>query len=324
LIAGEHLALLAAALVLDAIAGRPDWLWRRIPHPVTVMGAVFQTFDRAFNRSYWPRQRLRIIGGVTVVLLVLLAALVGWLLESIFRQLPFGWIGTLIVAAVMIAGRSLHDHMAAVAMALDDGGVEAGRRAIARILGRDPGSLDRPRISRAAIESAAENFSAGVVAPAFWFALLGLPGLLACEAINAAGSTIGHLSLQHRDFGWAAARLEESANLPASRLAGALIALAAPFVRASIGRAFRVMRRDAPRHRSPNAGWPEAAMAAATGVSLGGPRRYGGILVDDVYLNESGRRDATPDDIRCALRVYRGAWAMLAILVTLLAVPFFV
>jgi adenosylcobinamide-phosphate synthase len=324
LIVGEHLAILAVAIVVDAIADDPAWLWRRIPHPVQLLRSLLKALDRALNRPRWPAPRLRIVGGVAITLLVLVSAVIGWLLEWIFRQHPAGSVGTVAFAAIMLAGRSLHDHVRAVATALDVGGVEAGRETVARIVGRDPGNLDRHRICRAAIESAASHFSDGLVAPALWFALLGLPGLFAYKAINTGDLVIGDLSLRHRDFGWFAVRLNAVVNLPASRVSGALIALAAPLVRGSIGRAFRAMRRDAPRHRSLNAGWPEAAMASALGVSLGGPRRYGGILVDDVYLNESGRRDATSDDIRRALRVYRGAWSLVLVLVLLLAVPFFV
>ena len=161
----------------------------------------------------------------------------------------------------------------------------------------------------AAIESLAENFSDGVVAPAFWFALLGLPGLAAYKAINTADSMIGHQTPRHEDFGWAAARLDDLVNLPASRLAGTLLALAAPVARGSIGTAFRVMHAEAPKHRSPNAGWPEAATAAALGLALAGPRRYRGALVHDPYIQPAGRRHATSADVRRGLRLYLGAWS---------------
>jgi adenosylcobinamide-phosphate synthase len=174
---------------------------------------------------------------------------------------------------------------------------------VSRIVGRDPKTLDEAGVSRAAIESLAENFSDAVVAPAFWFAVLGLPGMLAYKAINTADSMIGHLSPRHRDFGWAAARLDDLVNLPASRLAGGLVAIAAPAVGGSIATAFAVMRRDARRHRSPNAGWPESAMAGALGIRLLGPRIYDGRLSDAPYQNAEGRK-ATPDDIRRALVVY--------------------
>jgi adenosylcobinamide-phosphate synthase len=219
-----------------------------------------------------------------------------------------------IVAAILLAGRSLYDHVADVAAYLRLG-IANARVAVSRIVGRDPGSLSEAQICRAAIESAAENFSDGVVAPALWFLLLGLPGIAAYKAVNTADSMIGHLTPRYVDFGWAAARLDDLVNLPASRLAGALIALAAPLVGGSVAQSLRVMAADAGKHRSPNAGWPEAAMAAALGLALAGPRRYAGIIVDDPFLNAAGRREATPADIRRALRVYLGAWAIFWLIV---------
>jgi adenosylcobinamide-phosphate synthase len=167
-----------------------------------------------------------------------------------------------------------------------------------------------------AIESAAENFSDGVVAPAFWFLLLGLPGIITYKAINTADSMIGHLTSRHEEFGWAAARLDDLVNWPASRIAGSLIALAAPLGRGSIAKSFRLMRAEAGKHRSPNAGWPEAAMASAIDVALAGPRRYAGVIVNDPFINATGRRDAKPTDIGRALKVYLGAWALLFLIVS--------
>jgi adenosylcobinamide-phosphate synthase len=318
LIAFAHLWMLAAALCLDALVGDPDFIWRRLPHPVAALGGMIAAFDRVLNRERFSARVRRMFGGITIFILVLLAAEVGWGLEFLFGRIPYGWIGTIVVAAILLASRSLYDHVAAVAKAFADGGLVAGRKAVARIVGRDPASLDEAGVSRAAIESAAENFSDGVVAPALWFAVLGLPGILAYKVINTGDSMIGHLTPRHQDFGWAAARLDDLVNWPAGRLAGGLIALAAPLARGSIGKSFAVMRADAPRHRSPNAGWPEAAMAAALGVSLAGPRRYRGVLVDDPFLNAAGRRRATPDDIRRGLRVYIGAAALLFLIVAAL------
>ncbi len=321
MIALAHLWIAAAAIVLDAVFGDPDVIWRRVPHPVAVMGGLIATFDRFLNRERVSRLWRRILGVVTVVLVVTLAAAAGFALEWLFGLIPFGWIGTTIVAAILLAGRSLYGHVAAVTKAFATGGLQEARRAVSRIVGRDPASLDEPGACRAAIESAAENFSDAVVAPVLWLALLGLPGLFAYKAINTADSMIGHLTPRHQDFGWGAARLDDFVNWPAARLSGALIALAAPLARGSVANTFRVMLSDAPRHRSPNAGWPEAAMAAALGLMLAGPRRYRGVLVDDPFLNPSGRRRATPDDIRRALRVYLGAWGILFLLVALLATP---
>jgi adenosylcobinamide-phosphate synthase len=309
-ISADHIWLLALAMIADALIGDPDLLWRRVPHPVAILGRGIDLLERLLNRREYSATARRILGIVTLVGIVAVAIAVGWFIEDALRSIPFGWAGIAIVAAVFLAGRSLHDHVAAVADAMPLG-LDAARAAVARIVGRDPASLDEPRICRAAIESAAENFSDGVVAPALWFLVFGLPGLFAYKAINTADSMIGHLSERYRDFGWATARLDDLVNLPASRLAGALLAVAAPLASGSIATAFRVMLADAGRHRSPNAGWPEAAMAGALGVALAGPRRYSGIIVADPFMNEAGRRDARPADIRQALRVYLGANALL-------------
>jgi adenosylcobinamide-phosphate synthase len=307
LISDDHLWLLALALVIDAALGDPAFLWQRLPHPVAMIGRLIGVLDRKLNREDHPPTRRKVLGVIALVLVVKTAAIVGWGLESLFSSFAFGWVGTVIIVAVMLAGRSLYDHVAAVATGFANGGIDAARAALAKIVGRDPESLDEAGISRAAIETTAENFSDGLVAPALWFALLGLPGLLAYKAINTADSMIGHLSPRYRDFGWAAARLDDLVNWPAARLSGLLIAVAAPLGGGSFGKALGAMRADAGKHRSPNAGWPEAAMAAALGVSLAGPRSYDGKVVDDAFINASGREPALPD-IRKALRVYVGAW----------------
>jgi adenosylcobinamide-phosphate synthase len=220
---------------------------------------------------------------------------------------------------MLIAQKSLYQHVARVRAAFAGDGLAAARDAVSLIVGRDPSSLDESGVSRAAIESCAENFSDGVVAPMFWLALFGLPGLLAYKTINTADSMIGHRSDRYRDFGWASARLDDLVNLVPARLSGLLLALAAPVTRGSIVSSLRTMRRDARRHRSPNAGWPESAMAGALRIRLAGPRRYAEGVVDDPYLNAAGR-DAVPADIRRALRMLTaacgiqfGIYAMLAL-----------
>ena len=317
MISSDHFWMLAGALLLDALAGDPGFIWRRLPHPAALIGGFIAGLDALLNRSAFSTRVRKTLGVVTLLLATLIAAEIGYGLEWAFSLLPYGWIGTIVVAAILLAGRSLYDHVAAVAAAFAAGGIEGARKAVGRIVGRDPASLDEAGIARAAIESTAENFSDGVVAPAFWFLLLGLPGLFAYKAINTADSMIGHLTPRHQDFGWAAARLDDVINLPASRLAGILIALAAPIAGGSIGKSFAIMLRDAPTHRSPNAGWPEAAMAAALGLALAGPRRYRGVLVNDPFLNVVGRRQATPDDIRRGLRVYLVAGALLFVIVSI-------
>jgi adenosylcobinamide-phosphate synthase len=208
---------------------------------------------------------------------------------------------------VLIAQRSLYQHVDRVRSAFTEGGLATAREAVAMIVGRDPQRLDEAGVCRAAIESCAENFSDGVVAPVFWLAFLGLPGLIAYKAINTADSMIGHRSERYEAFGWAAARLDDLVNLVPARLAGLLLAIVAPVAGGSIAAALKVMRRDAPSHRSPNAGWPESATAAALGLALAGPRYYADGMVDDPFINAEGRADATPDDIGRALDLYFAA-----------------
>ena len=321
MISGAHLWLLALALILDAVIGDPDVLWQRMPHPVALLGRLIDHLVRRLNRESLAPERRRLMGIVALAIVVIVAAGIGWALEILFMSIAYGWIGTVIVAAVMLAGRSLYDHVAAVASAYDRHGLVAARNAIRKIVGRDPDSLDEAGLTRAAIESAAENFSDGLVAPALWFACLGLPGLFAYKVINTADSMIGHRSPRYRDFGWAAARLDDLVNWPAARLSGFLLALTAPLAGGSVGNALRVMFAEAPTHRSPNAGWPETAMAGALGIALLGPRSYDGIPADDPFLNTAGRT-ATPADIWHALRVYAGAWAFFFLIVVLIALVF--
>jgi adenosylcobinamide-phosphate synthase len=246
----------------------------------------------------------RKLAGVCVVILLLaISALSGFLIEIALRQTAFGNVLVGLVASTLIAQRSLYQHVARVRDAFADGGLVEARRAVSMIVGRDPDQLDEAGVSRAAIESCAENFSDGVVAPVFWLALLGLPGLIAYKAINTADSMIGHLSPRYASFGWAAARLDDLVNLIPARLSGLLVAAVAPVAGGATATALKVMWRDAGKHRSPNAGWPESAAAGALGLALAGPRRYGTRVVDDVFLNAEARQEATPGDIGRALNL---------------------
>ena len=313
------LATAACALLIEAALGYPDRLVRSIGHPVIWLGRLIATLDHRLNREAWPAARRRAAG--LAALLVLLAASLAptWLIEAALTALPLGWLAVALLASSLLAQRSLHEHVARVAAALERDGLAAGRVAVSHIVGRDPEALDEAGICRAAIESLAENFSDGIVAPAVWLALGGLPGAAAYKAVNTADSMIGHRTPRHEAFGWAAARLDDLVNLPASRLSGLLLILAAGLMPgASPAAALRALRRDAHRHRSPNAGWPEAAMAGALGLALAGPRRYGGVLVEDALMGD-GRRAATAADIRRALRLFRLADALLIALALLLA-----
>ena len=312
--------VLLLALVLDAVIGDPDRIWRRIPHPVAWFGSMIGWCDRLFNREGWRPETRRSAGILSLTGLVALAFVPALLLESALRALPAGDIVVALVASVFLAQKSLYRHVRRVREAFQGGGLAAARHAVSMIVGRDPERLDEAGVARAAIESTAENFSDGVVAPAVWFLLLGLPGLFAYKAVNTADSMIGHLSVRHRDFGWAAARLDDLLNLLPARLAGLLIAASAWIVRGSPKGAAEVMVRDAGLHRSPNAGWPEAAMAGALGLALGGPRIYAAGPVNEPFLNAPGRRDAGAEDIKRALRVMVAACLLHGLVYVLLAV----
>ncbi|HEX5845379.1 MAG TPA: adenosylcobinamide-phosphate synthase CbiB [Rhodoplanes sp.] len=264
--------------------------------------------------------RSRIPGVLALVILLVIVATIALFAQRVLLLLPFGFLAVAVVASSLIAQRSLYDHVARVAAALESGGLEAGRAAVSQIVGRDVAALDEAGVARAAIESLAENFSDGVVAPAFWLAVGGLPGAALYKAVNTADSMIGHHTPRHEHFGWAAARLDDFLNLPASRLSALLLIAAAAIMRGgSAAQAWRAVQRDASRHRSPNAGYPESAMAGALGLKLAGPRVYAGVCVDDAYMGD-GRRDATAADIRAALALYRRADALLIAIFGMIAI----
>jgi adenosylcobinamide-phosphate synthase len=312
-------ALTFLALLIEALVGYPDWLVRAIGHPVTWIGRLIGALDKAWNRDSDDARRRRLAGVRTLVLVVAAAGLAAVAIERAFAALPYGLVGAALVASALLAQRSLHRHVADVATALERDGLAAGRAAVAHIVGRDTAALDEAGVARAAIESLAENFSDGVVAPALWMALGGLPGAAMYKAINTADSMIGHRTPRHAAFGWAAARLDDLVNLPASRASALLLVAAAAFDgRDAAAAAWRAVRRDAHRHRSPNAGFPEAAMAGALGLALAGPRIYGGVAVDDALMGD-GRREAGAGDIRRALALYRRADGMLIGLVAVIA-----
>lgn len=298
---------LLVALALEAALGWPARLHARIGHPVGWLGRLIAALDRRLNREGDAPERRRLMGRVTVAAVALAAIVPAYLVQA---RLGDGLLSTLalgLLAWPLVAARSLHDHVAAVAAPLARGDTDAARAAVAMIVGRDPDRLDAPGIARAATESLAENASDGVVAPLFWGLLLGLPGIAAYKAINTMDSMIGHRTSRHVDFGRAAARLDDLVNLAPARLTGGLIALVSAHPRASLD----AMRRDAPRHRSPNAGWPEAAMAAALGVRLSGPRAYAEGAADEPWLNADAP-DPGAGDVTRALALYCRGGAVLA------------
>jgi len=313
-------AFTLAALLIELMLGYPDRLLRTIGHPVTWMGALIGLMDGGLNRSDDVIPVRRMAGAIALAVLISSVGVIALLLDRSLNLLPLlGPFLVALVASALLAQRSLHAHVAKVATALDAGGLAAGREAVSHIVGRDTAALDQGGIARAAIESLAENFSDGVVAPAFWMVIAGLPGAAIYKVVNTADSMIGHRTERHEAFGWAAARLDDLANLVPARLSALLIVAAAAMTNgASAANAWRAVPRDAHRHRSPNAGYPEAAMAGALGLKLSGPRSYGGVGVDDAFMGD-GRREANAADIRAALALYRRADALLIALVTALA-----
>ncbi|MSU90464.1 cobalamin biosynthesis protein CobD [Rhodobacteraceae bacterium 2CG4] len=303
------------ALGLDAIFGWPAALYRRIGHPVTWIGALIARLDRAWNDDAAPA-RARVLRGAAAVAVVLAAAVLPAALVT--AALPGGWAGvalTGVLAAPLLAGRSLHDHVARVARPLARGDLPGARLAVSMIVGRDPASLDAPGIARAALESLGENASDGVIAPLFWGVLLGLPGIAGYKAVNTLDSMIGYRTARHDAFGRVAARLDDAANWVPARLTALCFALASGRPAAVL----RGARPDAPLHRSPNAGWPEAALAHALGVRLSGPRVYATGAEAQPWVN-AGAPDPDAGAIGAGLRLYLRMVAVAAVATGLVAV----
>ena len=345
--------LLPFALALDAVLGDPDWLWRRAPHPVVLMGRLIGWLDRTLNRGETDRaKRLErfpekwipvfrkktrqdkerehfsgsievenaLAGAVALAVLMAATGATAAALQWLCAQHPIGLAVEALAVSILIAQRSLYGHVRRVHTAFADGGINAARDAVSKVVGRDPSALDGSGVCRAAIETTAENFSDGVVAPAFWYLIAGLPGIAIYKAVNTADSMIGHRTNRHRAFGWASARLDDALNFLPARLSGVFTVLAAPLAGGSIGDAWRVMRRDAHLHRSPNAGWPEAATAGALGIAIAGPRVYATGPVSDPFVNDEGRKDLHPKDIADTLRLFVAACTVQWVLCAALAI----
>ena len=308
------------ALAVEATLGYPDRVLRAIGHPVMWLGRMIDWLDDTLNRETAGGTRRKAAGFVAAFLAAALPAGAAYAIESGLLLLPFGFVIVGILASTLIAQRSLHEHVERVATALEREGLDGGRRAVSQIVGRDPDALDEAGVARAAIESLAENLSDGVVAPALWLAVGGLAGGVAYKAINTADSMIGHRTPRHRDFGWATARCDDLVNLVPARLAALVLAAAALLLPGRAAKsAFAAMKNDATKHRSPNAGWPEAAMAGALGIALVGPRVYHGEVVVDSWMNESGRAFVTAHDISRGLRLYLYACGLQIAFIALIA-----
>ncbi len=300
----DSLILLLLALAVEAYVGEARFVFRVVPHPVVLIGRGTGWLERRLNREQRSQTDRAVRGGLVVMFVVCVCFAVGWGIAWLTRNHDFGVIVEFVLLITLLAQRGLYDHVRAVGVALRDQGLEPARAAVAHIVGRDPARLDTHGVARAALESCAENFCDGVVAPAFWYVLFGFPGLLVYKAVNTMDSMIGHRTPRYRAFGFATARLDDILNIIPARLAGLFLALAAAFVpTANPARALGTMLRDAPKHRSANAGWPEGAMAGALGLALAGPRAYAEGPVDDSWMG-SGRDRVTPRDIRRGLYLY--------------------
>ena len=314
---GPEFHVVLAALLIDAATGDPPWLYRRVPHPVVVLGKLVELAERALYGAA-PRWRAVLGGAVAVAAVVGIGAAAAWSIDHfLVEPWPHGWALEAVIASTLLAFRGLHDHAATVAGGLERS-LAAGRAAVGHLVGRDPDSLDEGGVARGAIESVAENFSDGVVAPLFWYVIAGLPGLFAYKAVNTLDSMIGHRTERYRHFGAAAARLDDLVNVLPARLSGLyFVAAACLLPGADGGRAWRMMVRDAGKHRSPNAGWPEAAVAGALDLALAGPRRYPDGIVDDAWVGV-GRADLDAADVKRCLHLYLAAGALIAATLALL------
>ncbi|MEO1154314.1 MAG: adenosylcobinamide-phosphate synthase CbiB [Pseudomonadota bacterium] len=305
--------MMLLGLILDTLIGWPRGLYNTLGHPVTWTGALIDRLDAVWNTG--TAEQRRRAGAIATCIVIAATSVPVLILTLIFPSGPLGILLGGFLAWPMIAARSLLTHVAAVATPLTSGDTQAARHAVAQIVGRDPAQLDAPGIARASLESLAENTSDGVIAPLFWGVILGPPGLWAYKAINTLDSMIGHLTPEHSDFGRFAARVDDVVNLIPARLSGLLFAAVSGNPKQSL----TTMRRDARQHRSPNAGWPESAMAGALGVRLSGPRRYADRIADEPWLNP-GARDPGAQDIRRGLALYRRAMILTAGLLAALAV----
>jgi adenosylcobinamide-phosphate synthase len=307
----------ALAVLVERSLGYPDSVFRIIGHPVQWIGALISWLEERLNTTPHISIEGKLRGAATVVALLAVVVIPAWMLADVLSRFSWGWIVEALIATAFIAQKSMRDHVVDVVHALSSS-LAAGRLSVAKIVGRDTTQLDESGVAKAALESLAENTADGIVAPVFWFAVLGLPGLVAYKAINTADSMIGHKSEKYLHFGFAAAKLDDLVNLPASRLTALFFAAAAALNSSNAGkRALIAAWRDAGKHRSPNAGWPEAAMAGAMGVRFGGPRNYEGEHVDLPFMGE-GRDQFSSADITSGLVIYdRSLWIMLAVAIVL-------
>nr|WP_210329465.1 adenosylcobinamide-phosphate synthase CbiB [Bartonella choladocola] len=305
------------ALLIDRSIGDPDWLWRKLPHPVAAFGAGIKWFETRFNRKSMSSRRRKCFGIIAILVLLLATFIIALIIHALLLQLGFaGIIIEALVASIFLAQKSLVDHVARVEKAFKQGSLDEARGAVSLIVGRETKNLDESAVCRAAIESLAENSSDGVVAPVFWYLILGLPGLFCYKLVNTADSMIGYKNERFKDFGWASARLDDVVNFIPARLTALIVILTSGLFinRKAAAKSLEVVKKDARHHHSPNAGFSECAFAGALDVKLLGPRIYSGEAVDEPFQNESGKM-ARPDDIYRAIRLFKRSMDVLFLII---------
>ena len=293
------LSCILLALILDAFLGEPVWIWSKIPHPTVLMGRIIKWCELKYNNGINRKNK----GILFIASMVIFLGIFGYLIE----KLPFSAIWKILIVAILLSHKSLTEHVTAVSLGLQKN-LSQGRTAVAMIVGRDTANLAETDIARSAIESAAENFSDGIIAPLFWFLIGGLPGILIYKFVNSSDSMIGYKNIQYNQFGWAAARLDDLLNWIPARLSGLLICIVH-----QNNSALNIMWRDAKLHRSPNAGWPESAMAGVLDVSISGPRSYEGVIKNYPFVNVDGKKKLTAVDIDNAVDVLWRSWGGLVL-----------
>jgi len=300
----DNIPIVLLALAMDAIIGDPNWLYRKIPHPIAAIGCMMNQLDLFLNRPQVKNPTKKILGVLFIIIALSVAGIIGWGMQTGLKLMEFGQLLEAILVSIFLAQNSLYRHVRNVAQALVSDGLDAARLSVSHIVGRDPATLDDSGVCRASIESLSENFSDGVIAPVFWYLIAGMPGILMYKTLNTADSMVGHLSPKYRYFGWASARLDDVANFIPARLTALLIFLTALIIPSTKG--FKSLKSSltyANLHRSTNAGWPEAAMAGALDIRIAGPRVYNGIVVNDPWMGD-GNANLGTNDIDRALRLY--------------------
>ena len=314
----DNIPIVLLALAMDAIIGDPNWLYRKIPHPIAAIGCMMNQLDLFLNRPQVKNPTKKILGVLFIIIALSVAGIIGWGMQTGLKLMEFGQLLEAILVSIFLAQNSLYKHVRNVAQALVSDGLDAARLSVSHIVGRDPATLDDSGVCRASIESLSENFSDGVIAPVFWYLIAGIPGILMYKTLNTADSMVGHLSPKYRYFGWASAKLDDVANFIPARLTALLIFLTALIIPSTKGfKSLRSCLTYANRHRSTNAGWPEAAMAGALDIRIAGPRVYNGIVINDPWMGD-GNPNLRTNDINRALKLYFSSNIINALILVLL------